>query len=85
MPSWVYLRGDADAVSCNEPPDVVLRRVEQADADAFIHLEITPYAHDDAVRTGYVRARDVAAVLPMHPRDLEADLDDPPDWYSRGS
>jgi hypothetical protein len=35
------------------------------------------------VRTGYARAKDIAAILPMHPRELEAELDDPPDWYQR--
>jgi hypothetical protein len=35
------------------------------------------------MRTAYARAGDIAAILPMHPRELEADLDEPPDWYQR--
>jgi hypothetical protein len=40
-------------------------------------------AHDDDVRTGYARAGDIVAIMPIHPRQVEADLDDPPDWYER--
>jgi hypothetical protein len=83
MPSFVYLRQDPNPIHCNEAPDEILRRVEHADPEAFVHLATAPYAHDDAVRTGYARARDIAAILPMHPQELEADLDDPPDWYHR--
>lgn len=83
MPCFVYLRADPNPIHCNEAPGEVLRRVEDAAPDEFVHLATTPYAHDDSVRTAYVRATDIAAILPMHPRELEADLDDPPDWYQR--
>jgi hypothetical protein len=83
MPSWLYLRGDADALISEEAADVVLKRIEDAEPDAFIHFALTRLAHDDEVRTGYVRAGDVVSVLPMHPRQVQAELDDPPDWYSR--
>jgi hypothetical protein len=81
MPCWIYLRGDAEAITSEEPADVVLHRIEQAEADAFVHFGLSRLAPDDEVRTGYVRARDVVAVLPMHPRQVAADLDDPPEWY----
>ena len=83
VPCYVYLRGDPDAIHCNEAPDEVLRRIEEAAPDEFVHLAMTAYAHDDAIRTGYARAGDVVAILPMHPRQLEASLDDPPSWYHR--
>jgi|GEM_PF-6849771 len=83
MPCFIYLRADPNPVHCNDPADVVMQRIEQASGGEFIQVAMTPYAHDDAVRTAYVRSSDVAAVMPMHPRELEADLDDPPDWYSK--
>ena len=83
VPCYVYLRGDPDAIHCNEAPDEVLRRIEGAAPEEFVHLATTAYAHDDAIRTGYARAGDVVAILPMHPRQLEASLDDPPSWYHR--
>jgi hypothetical protein len=83
VPCYVYLRGDPDAIHCNEAPDEVLRRIEEAAPEEFVHLAMTAYAHDDAIRTGYARAGDVVAILPMHPRQLEASLDDPPSWYHR--
>ena len=55
-----------------------------AGKDGFITVKSMPYAHDDEARTGYVRGTEVAAVIPMHPREYEAELDDPPDWYTRG-
>jgi hypothetical protein len=75
------MRGDPDGITCEEPADVVLQRIEQSEPDAFIHFGLARLAHDDEVRTGYVRAGDVTAVLPMHPKQALADLDDPPDWY----
>jgi hypothetical protein len=83
MPCWIYLRGDADAIVSNEAADVVLHRVEGAEEDAFIQVALTPLAHDDEARTGFIRGTDIVAVLPMHPRQFESELDDPPDWYSR--
>ena len=82
VPCWIYLRGDADAIVCNEPADVVLHRIEGATAGDFIQVALAPLAHDDDPRTGYVFASEVVAVLPMHPRQFNAELDDPPDWYS---
>jgi hypothetical protein len=82
MPSWIYLRGDPNAVLSNDSPDVIVRRIEEA-GDGFITFAGMPYARDDEPRSGYVRAADIAAVLAMHPREYEADLDDPPDWYTQ--
>jgi hypothetical protein len=82
VPCWIYLRGDSEAIISNDAADTVLQRVEEADG-GFITVTVVPLAHDDDVRTGYVRASDVAAVLPVHPRQYEAELDDPPDWYTR--
>jgi hypothetical protein len=82
MPCYIYLRADPSPMHCNEPADAVLQRVEQAPEHEFVQVAMTPYAHDDSVRTAYVRASDVAAIMPMHPRELEADLDDPPEWYA---
>jgi hypothetical protein len=83
MPCWIYLRGDAEAITSEEPADVILKRVEEAEADGFVHLGLARLAHDDDVRTGYLRAGDVVAVLPMHPRQIAAELDDPPEWYAQ--
>ena len=66
---------------CNEAADVVLQRMEAASPEAFVPIAMMRLAHDDEVRTGYVRASAVVAVLPMHPRQAEYELDDPPDWY----
>lgn len=81
MPCWVYIRGDEEAITCNEPADVVLERIERADAGAFIHVVMAPLARDDEPRTGYVMAGEIVAVLPIHPRQFDAELDNPPDWY----
>ena len=84
MPCLIYMRGDPDAIVSTDSPDVILQRIEKAEApDAFIAFSGMPYAHDDEPRRGYIRASDIAAVLAMHPRQYEADLDDPPDWYTR--
>ena len=61
--------------------DVVLQRVEASAPVAFVHIGLARLAHDDDVRTGYVRAGDVVSVMPMHPRQVAAELDEPPDWY----
>ena len=82
MPCWIYLRGDEDPINCNEPADLVLQRIEDAAPGAFIHIAAPQYARDDEPqRTGYVLASGIVAVLPMHPHEFEAILDDPPDWY----
>jgi hypothetical protein len=82
MPCWIYLRGDGpDAITCNDSADVVMQRIEEAEG-GFITIGVMPIAHDDEVRTGYLWATDINAVLPMHPRQYEAELDDPPDWYT---
>ncbi len=81
MPCWIYLRGDEDAITCNDSADAVMQRIEGSDG-GFITIAVMPLAHDDEPRTGYVWAGDINAVLPMHPRQYEAELDDPPDWYS---
>ena len=81
MPSWIYLRGDPEAITCEEPADLILKRIEEASPGAFIHFGLARLAHDDEGRTGYIRAADIVAVMPMHPRQVEADLDDPPEWY----
>jgi hypothetical protein len=44
---------------------------------------LIPIAHGDEPRTGYIRASEIVAVLPVHPKQYEAQLDDPPDWYDR--
>jgi hypothetical protein len=82
VPCWIYLRGDEDPIVCNEPADAVLKRIEQSAPDAFIHIVTAQLARDDEPQqTGYVLASGIVAVLPMHPRQFEAQLDDPPDWY----
>jgi hypothetical protein len=81
MPCWIYLRGDPDGITCEEPADVVLQRIEEAQPHAFIHFGLARLAHDDEVRTGYIRAGDIVSVMPIHPRQVESELDDPPDWY----
>jgi len=75
------MRGDPDAIMSNDSPDMIMRRIEEA-GDGFITIATIPFARDDESRTAYVRGSEIAAVLPLHPRQYEADLDDPPDWYS---
>jgi hypothetical protein len=82
MPSWIYLRGDEDAIGSTDSADEVMRRVDES-GDGFITLSGLPHAHDDEPRTLYVRASEVVAVFPMHPRQYEDVLDEPPDWYTR--
>jgi len=31
----------------------------------------------------YIRATEITAVMPIHPRQVEAEMDEPPDWYAR--
>jgi hypothetical protein len=81
VPCWIYLRGDPDAIMSNDSADVIMQRLDDA-GDGFITFAGMPYAHDDEPRTGYVRATDISVVLAMHPRQYEADLDEPPDWYT---
>jgi hypothetical protein len=86
MPCWIYLRGDENAIMCEDSAEAIIRRLEEVEtADAFITFAAMRYAHDDDARAGYVRALEVQSVLSMHPREYEADLDDPPDWYSEYS
>ena len=80
VPCWIYLRGDEDAITSEDPADVVMQRIETADPAAFIHFGLARLSRDDDVRTGYIRAGDIVAVMPMHPRQVEDELDDPPDW-----
>ena len=44
----------------------------------FIHFGVSRLSRDDDVRTGFIRAEDI--VMPMHPRQVGAELDDPPNW-----
>jgi hypothetical protein len=81
MPCFIYLRADSDGITCNEPPDVILHRIEESKPEQFVHFELVPLARDDEPKTAYARAGDIVAVMPMHPRQLEHDMDDPPDWY----
>ena len=85
MPCLIHLRADASPVYSNEAADVILKRVESEDTSEFIHVLTQPFAHDDEPRTCYVRAAEIVAIIPMHPRDYEASLDDPPDWYAEQS
>jgi hypothetical protein len=82
MPCWICLRGEVNAIMSNDSPDEVMRRIDAA-GDAFITVAGIPMAHDDESRTLYVRASDITSVMPIHPREYEAELDDPPDWYTR--
>jgi hypothetical protein len=83
MPAWIYLRGDEDAIGINDSVDEVMRRIDEA-GNGFVSATGMPYAHGDEARTIYVRASDIVAVFPMHPRQYEDVLDDPPDWYTQG-
>lgn len=82
MPCKIYLRADEDAIYCNEAADAVVHRVEDAGDQRFIQVLLTPYGRGDAPRTAYVTPADVSAVLPIHPQEYEASLDDPPEWFS---
>jgi hypothetical protein len=81
MPCWIYLRSDSDWIMSNDSADMVMRSLEEA-GDRFIAIATMPLGRGDEPRTAYVRASEIAAVLPMHPRQYEAELDDPPDWYT---
>lgn len=52
MPSWIHLRGDPEPITCEEPADVVLQRVEAAEPQTFIHFGLMRLGRDDEVRTG---------------------------------
>ena len=82
MPCWIYLRGDEDAIISDDAADVVLHRVEAAAEGAFIQVASVPVAHGDEPRTGFIRADDIVALLPVHPQQYESELDDPPAWYT---
>jgi hypothetical protein len=82
MPSWICMRGVEDAIMSNDSPDVVMRRIDEA-GDGWITIDTVRLAHDDEPRTMYVRATEITAVMPIHPRQVEAELDEPPDWYAR--
>ncbi len=81
MPCKIYLRADPDAIFCNDPADVVLRRIEEGAGRRFVQVLLVPHGREDVPRTGYISPADVTAIVPMDPRELEAALDDPPDWY----
>ena len=80
MPCKIYIRADPDAIYSNEPADVVAERIEQA-GGRFVAVELTPQGHGDVPRTAYVAPGDVSAILPMDPRELAHELDNPPDWH----
>lgn len=81
MPCKIYLRGDEDAIYSNDPADVIADRVESASDRRFVTVELTPYAHGEGTRTAYICPTDVVAILPMDPRELLHDLDQPPEWH----
>ena len=66
----------------SESAEAILQRVNEA-GEGFISFEVVPAARDDAPSTGYLRASDVVAVAPVHPRHYEAHLDEPPEWYEQ--
>jgi hypothetical protein len=74
-------RADEDAIYCNEPADVVVGRIEASDEARFIQVTLAPYGKADPPRTAYVSPGEVTAVLPTHQLELEAMVEDPPDWY----
>jgi hypothetical protein len=81
MPCKIWLRQDDSAVYCAEAADVVVKRVEESEPGRFIPVTLIPYGRRDAPRTGYVNPADVTGVLPIPAEELDAILDDPPDWY----
>lgn len=81
MPSKIFIRADEEPVWCDDPADVVIERIEQADRGAFIQVALISYGPADPSRTAYVRADDVTAVLPIGRLEMEAALDEPPEWY----
>jgi len=49
VPCWIYLRGDEDPITCEDPADVVMQRIESAEPATFIHFGLA-LIHRFAVR-----------------------------------
>ncbi len=82
MPCKVFLRADSEPIWCQDPADVVVQRIEDAgDGTRFVQVQLTPNAHGDAPLTAYICPIDVSAILPIHPKELSVELENPPEWY----
>jgi hypothetical protein len=80
MSSKLFLIGDSEPLICEAEPDVLLDLLERVEPDAFMRVEMSPYARDEHSRPAYLRPSCVSAVMPMHPREREHWLDNPPEW-----
>jgi hypothetical protein len=82
MPCKVFLRADSEPIWCQDASDVVARRIEDAPPETrFVQVLLTPNSHDDAPLSAYICPADVTAILPIHPKELAAELDNPPEWF----
>lgn len=84
MPSKLYLAGDSDAIWLMLPPDEALSLIEQARANDtyYLRLDMVPITQHDTPRPAYFNPAQVAALLPLDPREIQAEYDDPPDWLT---
>lgn len=81
MASFIYLQGVKPGILSHDGADVVAERFRSGGA-GFIAVTLGRVAHDDDLRTGFIRADGVTDVEPIHDREYASKLDDPPDWYS---
>jgi hypothetical protein len=82
MPCKVFLRADSEPIWCQDAADIVVQRIESAPPGTrFVQVQLTPNSHDDTPLSAYICPTDVAAVLPIHPRELASELDNPPEWF----
>lgn len=84
MPSKLYLAGDSEALWLTAPADTALTAVEQGRADStyFIRLDMLSITRDDKPRPAYFDPTQVAAILPLDQRQLDAEYDDLPAWLT---
>lgn len=83
MPSKIFLKGDSDPLYVNDPPDMVLMTLDglnDAEGERFVRIEMAPYARDEPTRPAYIDPTQVAAVLPVDPREWEYIMDNLPEW-----
>ncbi len=82
MPCKVFLRADSEPIWCQEPADLVVQKIEEAGADTrFVQAQLTPNGPGDTPLSAYICPADVSAILPIHPREMAAELENPPEWF----
>jgi hypothetical protein len=82
MPCKVFLRADSEPIWCQDAADIVVQRIQDAGPGTrFVQVQLTPNGHGDTPLSAYICPADVSAILPIHPKEMAAELENPPEWF----